>query len=110
MFHTEAIVRGTQFRPIEAKAFVNSVEEGTILTLLREPSNPHDSNAIMILSPDPDAIHIGYVAKEIAVDVAPVMDEGRKLQARVNGRMSSSMITVEITEVDGADLSDQAAG
>lgn len=94
----EALVRGTQFRPIEAKAFVNEVEEGTVLTLQREPSNPYDENAIKVLSPDPDAIHIGYVAKEIAAEIAPVMDSGVVLTAKVNGRMSAKMITILISE------------
>lgn len=107
----ETIVRGTSFRPIEAKAFVNSVEDGTVLILQREPSNPHDENAIKVLSPDPDNIHIGYVAKEVAAELAPIMDGGTKLIAVVSGRMSASVLTIEIHEDNGfADASlDSAA-
>lgn len=106
----EAAVRGTQFRPIEAKAFVNTCEDGVVLTLQREPENPHDANAIKVLSPDPEAIHIGYIAKEIAAEIAPLMDSGQRLVAVVSGRMSASMLTVEINPDDNAPASDETTG
>jgi hypothetical protein len=41
--------------------------------LEREPGNPHDSNAIKVMS---GGSHIGYIPKEIAADLAVTMDSG----------------------------------
>ena len=43
--------------------------------LIREPDNPHDSNAIAVSLGG--VWHMGYVPKHIAKDLVPLMDEGR---------------------------------
>lgn len=93
----EAVLRGTSFRPIEAKAIVNQLNDGDILALMREPENRFDANAIMVLAPDTND-HLGYVAKEVAVELAPLMDEGRVFTCKVNGRMSASVVTLLIED------------
>jgi HIRAN domain len=70
-----ANLRGMNFRPIEAQAIVMALEEGDPLLLDREPENPYDPNAIKVLDPA-TGHHLGYVAKEVAVDLAAEMDHG----------------------------------
>jgi len=48
--------------------------EGDAINLEREPKNPHDSNAILVLSDDD--CELGYVPREEALAIAPLMDAG----------------------------------
>jgi hypothetical protein len=64
------------FRPVAAQAIVMDLVEGAELTLEREAHNPYDPNAIMVKDPATGE-HLGYVAKEVAVDLAPEMDAGK---------------------------------
>lgn len=84
----EALMRGTSFRPIEAKAFVLAMKEGHILSLQRESDNQYDSNAIQVIDPE-SQIFIGFVAKEMAQEIAPLMDEGVEFNCRAGTRMDS---------------------
>ncbi len=47
--------------------------------VIREPDNPYDSNAIRISLFD--IWHMGYVPKQIAKDLAPQMDAGKRFLA-----------------------------
>lgn len=47
-----------------------------LLQLVREPNNPYDSNAIKVGE-------IGYLSKDIARDLAPLMDKGLRLSCRI---------------------------
>jgi HIRAN domain len=49
--------------------------------LEREPDNIHDSNAILILGDDD--CELGYVPREEARDIAPLLDAGAEADARV---------------------------
>src|SRR5215469_7870560 len=51
------------------------LEPGERLILSREPANPADRNAI-VLSNMLTCQPVGYVAREVAADVAPSMDQG----------------------------------
>lgn len=64
-------VVGMHFRP-EGKATVAMMEEGHEVTLQREPENQYDENAIKVFFED---THIGYVNREDAIWVAPVLDD-----------------------------------
>ena len=86
-----AYLRGNNFRPIEAKAIFNSLVEGTGLIIEREPGNQFDPNAIMVIEPE-SHVHIGYVAKEVAAELAPLMDEGRFFSCKVDSAMMKSVI------------------
>lgn len=44
------------------------------LSLVREPGNPHDANAIKILANTGKRFMVGYVPREVAAVLAPVMD------------------------------------
>ena len=48
-------------------------------TLVREPDNPHDPNAIKVTIVG--AIFLGYLNREIASELAPLMDEGMQFDA-----------------------------
>jgi hypothetical protein len=47
--------------------------------LIREPDNPHDPNAIKVTIAG--VIFLGYLAREIASELAPLMDEGTQFDA-----------------------------
>lgn len=54
----------------------------TFVTLRREPGNKHDSNAILVVAHVPSSnkhIPIGYVPKQIAKTLAPLMDAEMKV-------------------------------
>lgn len=92
-----AYLRGNNFRPIEAKSIFAGLIEGDSLMLQREPGNQYDPNAIMVIHP-PTEIHLGYVAKEVATELAPMMDEDRQFRCTVEANMMKSVI-LRIEEV-----------
>lgn len=47
---------------------LDSLPDNAPLLLMREPGNPHDPNAIMVL------LHVGYVAREHAAQISPYLD------------------------------------
>lgn len=94
----EALLRGVSHRPIEAKAVVKDLEEGDALLIEREDDNKFDANAIKVIH-DPSGEFIGYVAKEIASDLAPWMDKGWHFTCNMSGRISSSIILLEINPI-----------
>lgn len=96
-----AYLRGNNFRPIEAQAAFAGLIEGDSLILRREPGNQYDFNAIMVLQPESE-IHLGYVAKEVAAELAPMMDEGREFRCTVEANMMKSVI-LKIEEVQVAE-------
>jgi hypothetical protein len=54
------------------------------IELEREPDNEHDSNAIKVNLPvrrGAHILHLGYVPKELAAKIAPLMDLGQKFEA-----------------------------
>lgn len=53
---------------------------GDDLTLVREPENAHDSNAIAVRF---GSLHLGYLRREIAQRVAPNIDIGERYRAQV---------------------------
>ncbi|RLF67188.1 MAG: hypothetical protein DRN26_02835, partial [Thermoplasmata archaeon] len=50
------------------------------LKLVRQPDNKYDSNAIAVLSCN---VHVGYLPREIAQELAPRMDKGEWFQCFV---------------------------
>ncbi len=51
------------------------------LRLLREPSNRYDRNAIAVFSED---MQIGYIDRELALRLAPILDKGKEYKCYVN--------------------------
>lgn len=94
----EVILRGVNFRPLSAKEIVNRLVEGDGLELEREPFNQYDPNAIKVLDPESKE-HLGYVSKEHAVEIAPLMDNGQAFDATVTGFMKVGMPILTLTEI-----------
>jgi hypothetical protein len=95
-----AYLRGNNFRPVEAKAAFNELLPGNVLSLEREASNAYDPNAIMVCGQD-NMIHLGYVAKEVAIELAPLMDEGKSFVCTVESHLQNSVVLV-IDELQAA--------
>lgn len=68
---------GLSFRPAEVKEIVLALEPGDELYLVRDEENEYDSNAIKVVNED--NIFLGFIAKEVAADLAPMMDEDEDL-------------------------------
>jgi hypothetical protein len=64
----------------EAKAVWDQMKVGDALTLVREPANPHDSNAVRV---DWNGHQLGYIPRTENEAVARQMDRGNKLEARI---------------------------
>ncbi|MBR2836716.1 MAG: single-stranded-DNA-specific exonuclease RecJ [Coriobacteriales bacterium] len=74
-FHTK--IAGTTFDG--RQNLLSTLHEGDMLSLIREPQNPHDSNAIKILNGQ--GTQIGYIKRLIAAAIAPRMDCGAQYEA-----------------------------
>ena len=59
------------------------LEQGEELSLVREPDNPHDPNAIAVLRAG--GVRIGYLKRLIAAAIAPEIDRGANYGAVVSG-------------------------
>jgi hypothetical protein len=53
---------------------VEIMPKGAPVICQRQPDNPYDSNAIMVLNED--EIWFGYIGREYAAEIAPWMDQG----------------------------------
>jgi hypothetical protein len=71
-------VAGAQFRPgaLDSEALA----PGGGLELRRDPGNPHDANAIAVHA---GGVHVGFVPRELAVELAPELDAGHPWSAVV---------------------------
>ena len=92
---------GVTFRDAQENIKTFGNEDIGSYALIREPDNPHDPNAIKIALVG--IIFMGYVPKEIAKDLAPMMDEGRQFLAYFVSRNESPRhktvgLTVKIVE------------
>lgn len=62
------------------------MQAGDALTLVREPGNAYDTQAIRV---DWRGLKLGYVPRRENADIARMMDNGAKLEARIT-RMTES--------------------
>jgi len=72
------VVAITFYKP--SLEFWSHLKNGVEVTLEREPTNPRDKNAIKVLH---NGTHFGYLEKEKALLLSPMMDVGRKPQATI---------------------------
>jgi hypothetical protein len=62
------------------QAFLKTCSSGDPLVLKREPKNKYDRNAIAVFR---GTDQLGYLSKEVAEELAKVMDSGKKLTAEI---------------------------
>jgi hypothetical protein len=70
------------FRSEERRDACERLIVDDIVTFEREPDNIHDANAILILGGD--ECELGYVRREEAGDIAPLLDAGAEADVRVH--------------------------
>lgn len=87
----DVVVAGRRYHDLKAG---RSLASDAPVTLVREPSNPHDPNAIELFA---EGLKLGYVPRRVALRLAPVMDAGADVRAFAVSRVSS----------DGATRADQ---
>ena len=58
---------------LNADAYIRRLRAGHALTLMREPTNKYDGNAILVLF---GKQKLGYVPRGLASQIAPLMDAG----------------------------------
>lgn len=83
-FYTK--LRGVSFE--ERQSLIAGLKEGAILALSREPNNPADANAIACFTAEGEKL--GYLSRQIAAQLAPLMDLGATYHA-------------ELTQITGED-------
>lgn len=60
---------------------IKAMTKDAPVILAREPHNLHDRNAIMVSSIDGQ---VGYIGRDYAAILSPMMDGGKKFKARVS--------------------------
>jgi hypothetical protein len=67
------------------QALIRLVSVGEQLSLVREPHNPFDHNAIALLAAEGKAQgkQLGFVPRSLAAVLAPLLDEGLQLSATI---------------------------
>ena len=58
---------------------IEYLSPGDTLDLRREPDNPYDENAIRIYDGTYSDDDIGYLSRDLAAEIAPIMDSNRQL-------------------------------
>lgn len=79
---------GSQYRK-GAREAIAELRTDEVLTLRREPENPHDRNAVAVY--DVCGQHLGYVPRQDAGAVAKVIDRGLPFVAKCRARGTTSI-------------------
>lgn len=68
--------KGTHFRQENLLGVLRGKQsiKMAIATLVREPANAHDSNAIAVMMGDSEVLHVGYLDRAIAAEIAEQID------------------------------------
>jgi group I intron endonuclease len=76
-------VVGTYYTGIYKKPeLINKIEIGKKVILLREPDNPHDTNAASVYLSGEEPCY-GYIPRKIATRLAPILDRGSQYECFV---------------------------
>ena len=57
---------------------------------IEEPTNPHDSDAIMVVRKDQEDRHVGYVGREFAKHVKPILQHGNLISVKYDPEKSNA--------------------
>jgi hypothetical protein len=103
--YTAVNLRGAKYKNDLARY----VKAGSEVELVREPANPYDSNAVLVLAVVPSEgeipVPIGYLSKGAASKVARDMDAGRVFGAVfVGGGVDQRPYVVVLGAGDGEDV------
>jgi hypothetical protein len=91
----DVMVAGCSYRP---NANNEHAKAGIGIVLTREPSNSHDSNAVMVLT---TAGHqLGYIPRGEAAEVAPLLDKKHRYSATVKKVVSGRTCNIPVVLVD----------
>ena len=85
----ETYVAGTAY--IEDESIVDDLKVGDRLTLKREPSNKFDEKAILVL--DNQKRKVGYIPEKDNTVFSRLMDGGKMLFCRVDGKQDKDFYT-----------------
>lgn len=74
-------IKGTTFDNRQGYIAYLNKHADAFLVYSREKNNPHDKNAIAIAGyvPNGKYVPVGYVPKEIASEIAPLIDKGYRI-------------------------------
>ena len=92
---TYSRVVGMHFHPGAGDKLMET-PEGYTVVLCREPENPHDPNAIACKI---DRVMVGYVPRDMAVDLAKKIDAGTPVDATLIGYNGLEIEIGELAEV-----------
>jgi len=79
MFQKIVKVKGVTFRDAQRNIKTFGCEDIGSYALVREPDNPHDPNAIRVALAG--KVFLGYVPKDVASELTPLMDQGKNFMA-----------------------------
>lgn len=86
------------FRYYDGKSLWEEIKVGDALTLVREPDNPHDGNAVRI---EWNGRKLGYVPRRENAHLARQMDHGAAVEGRVTelhkSRAGRNRVSYEIS-------------
>jgi len=91
----DVMVAGCSFRP---NANNEHAKAGMDIVLTSEPSNSHDSNAVMVLTNT--GHHLGYIPRSEAAEVAPLLDQKHRYTATVKKILSGRTCNIPVVLVD----------
>lgn len=80
---------GTRFRSTREQLVAAQLKIDQSVDLVRDPDNKFDPNAIKVMHGE---AHIGFVAREMAKTLAPLMDADRYLVAHIWDRAGKDII------------------
>lgn len=87
LHRADFMIAGTR-RSTERREGCESLQVGDDLVLEREPDNIHDENAILVLSVDDT--ELGYVPRQDAKLMAPLLDSGAEAKATVKKLLTAT--------------------
>jgi len=91
-------IRGVKFR--NTSADVAALKSGDLVNLTREPTNEFDPNAVACTS---GGRFLGYMPKELARYLSPMMNEGLKLHAVIKQTEPVKMLITVVLVWDKED-------
>lgn len=103
-----ALLMGVSHRPIEAKVIVKDLNPGAALLIARDYANQYDSNAIRVNHPLSD-MHLGFVAKAVAAEMAPWMDKGWHFTCVASDRVSTYVMWLNMDPILPAEAEQSVA-